>query len=159
MPGIRTKYCTQCNKEKPLDDFFKSKCSKDGRSSICKECQKSLYKKPHIAAQNSREGIDSWQQVDSVLREMAESQVVIDKEQAVCDKRIELIKKYSEETIEPYLTHKMALENMLKNFLRAELSGVKTATRKFSFGQIFWSKGKVKISLNTTLAKVRTGKP
>lgn len=161
MPEIKTKNCTKCGKAKPLACFYKQKRSADGRGSICKECHKTLYRKNQgdIDPPNCRSGIDSWQQVDSVLRAMAESQIAIDKEQAVCDKRVGLIKKYSEETIEPHLTHKMGLENLLTNFLKEKLPGIKTTVRKFSFGQIFWRKGKITINLNTELADRRMGKP
>lgn len=34
------KTCTQCNTEKPLDDFYKKSDMKDGHQSHCKECNK-----------------------------------------------------------------------------------------------------------------------
>lgn len=36
---MRTKICTKCNREKLLDDFYKSKKGKYGRHSICKKCK------------------------------------------------------------------------------------------------------------------------
>jgi hypothetical protein len=164
MPETQTKHCNKCGKEKPHGDFTKDKSSKDGLYGICKECKRQFeksYKKNRrdIDPQNSRVGIDSWCQVDSVLREMAEQQIIINKEQTVCNKRIELVKKYSDEIIEPYLTHKMALEAMLTIFFKEKLSGVKTSTRKFSFGQIFYRKGKVQVKLNVELADRRMDKP
>jgi hypothetical protein len=168
MPEIKTKHCGKCGEVKPADCFTKDSNSKDGLHINCKDCKRqfeNFYKKnrrihlPEIDHQNSRSGIDSWQQVDSVLRTMAESQIEIDKERAVCDKRVELIKKYSEEAIEPYLAHKTGLEAMLANFLTMKLSGIKATVRKFLFGQIYWNKGKVTITLNTELANRRMGKP
>lgn len=37
------KVCTQCKKEKSLDEFYKHKTHKDGRRSECKECSKKIY--------------------------------------------------------------------------------------------------------------------
>jgi hypothetical protein len=168
MAETQTKYCNKCGKEKPLGDFTKNQSKKDGLCDSCKDCKRNFensYKKNwrinrrDIEPQNCRAGLDSWQQVDNVLREMAESQIAIDKEQTVCNKRIELIKKYSDEIIEPYLTHKMGLEAMLAMFFKKELSGVKTSTRKFSFGKVFYKNGKVQVDLNIELAKGRLGKP
>lgn len=171
MPKKTTKRCGKCGKVKASDDFHKSRSSKDGLGHVCKECYKAYYKdhKQHLKSthkkrsdvdsQNSRAGIDSWQQVDSVLREMAESQLVINHENTALEERINLIKSYSNEIIEPPLSHQMVLQTMLIMFLKKELLKTKNTTRKFPFGKIFWSNGKVKIKLNTELAKNRMGKP
>lgn len=37
-----TKICYTCQKEKDVEDFFRSRISKDGRKSSCKECKKGL---------------------------------------------------------------------------------------------------------------------
>ncbi len=34
------KHCNTCGTDKPLDDFHKRAASKDGRASLCKECQR-----------------------------------------------------------------------------------------------------------------------
>lgn len=44
------KTCTKCHTEKALDDFHKSKNTKDGRQSYCKLCNKligSIYRRTH----------------------------------------------------------------------------------------------------------------
>lgn len=37
-----TKVCTRCGEEKPLDEFYNSPSTKDGKASYCKECVKEL---------------------------------------------------------------------------------------------------------------------
>ena len=37
------KFCTKCQKEKPLDDFYKCNASKDGKARYCKECYRAFY--------------------------------------------------------------------------------------------------------------------
>lgn len=35
---MKTKLCAVCRQWKPLEDFHKNRCSKDGRQSRCKAC-------------------------------------------------------------------------------------------------------------------------
>jgi len=50
---VKTKLCRKCGDEKSLDEFSKSKTTKDGRYSLCKKC-KSAYKKKHKAKNPGR---------------------------------------------------------------------------------------------------------
>jgi hypothetical protein len=168
MPEPKTKRCSKCGKEKPVGCFTKNSYNKDGLNDSCKECKhqfENSYKRNRrihlcdIDPQNSRAGIDSWQQIDSVLREMAESQIAIDRENAALEKRLGLVKSYSDEIIEPIFSHQIALRAMLETFFKKELSKTKTTRRRFKFGNIFWHKGKIKIKLNTVLAENRMNKP
>jgi len=168
MPEPKTKRCSKCGKEKPADCFTKNSHTKDGLNGSCKECKhqfENSYKRNRrirpcdIDPQNSRIGINNWQQIDSVLREMAESQVVINRENAILEKRLGLVKSYSDEIIEPIFSHQIALRTILEIFFKKELSKTKTTRRQFKFGNIFWHKGKISIKLNTELAGNRMEKP
>ncbi|MFZ0035633.1 MAG: hypothetical protein WAK60_11685 [Sedimentisphaerales bacterium] len=129
----------------------------------CKKCEKrskQIYKnkltqKNVIEAE--RLGIQSWNQIDSVLQEMAELQSRINDEEANCEERISLIKKYSEEIIDPWIAHQITLQIMLQNFLRKD--GRKRLIRKYCFGTIKLFRGQLKIQFNVDLAKQRMGKP
>lgn len=163
-----TKRCSKCGREKPVSDFTKNCSSKDGFYSSCKDCKqqfertyKKLYRKElhDIDSQNSRAVLDSWQQIDGVLREMAETQLTINNETESIEKRINTIKLQSDETIEPCVLHQIFLQAMLAVFLKKELSKDKRAVRQFQFGKILWNAGKVNIELNTEFAKERLGKP
>lgn len=50
---MKTKLCRKCGDEKFLDEFSRSKTTKDGRYSLCKKC-KSAYKKEHKAKNPER---------------------------------------------------------------------------------------------------------
>ena len=129
----------------------------------CKECEKRnerIYKNQRgrgKAAVTETLGIQDWNQVDSVLREMAELQSDINKEMTVCEKRASMIKKYSDEVIEPWLVHQIALQTMLQNFLRK--NSKKRIVGRYRFGVINFFRGRLKIKLNLKLAKRQRGKP
>ena len=40
---MEKKFCTKCQKEKPLDKFYKCNASKDGKARYCKECYREFY--------------------------------------------------------------------------------------------------------------------
>jgi len=167
MPETQTKYCGKCGEVKTASEFYKNHKTKDGLSGFCKECSRESSRKRYTPAIDNRHnrnrqddtGIDSWKQIGSILRQMAESQLAINHENAALEKRISLVKSYSEEFTEPLLSHQTASQAMLTAFLKKKLSGIKTTVRRFQFGQVFWNKGKITIKLNTELAKNRLGKP
>ena len=49
---MKTKICKKCGKELPLDNFYKSKNTKDGYEGKCKECRKKLSKIHTIICKN-----------------------------------------------------------------------------------------------------------
>ena len=44
IPKVGFKFCTGCNRSKPLSEFGNRKSSKDGKSRRCKECVNKYYK-------------------------------------------------------------------------------------------------------------------
>lgn len=60
MPSVKVKVCPKCGVEKPLDDFYKQKRSKDGLSYMCKECNKLRTRKYH---QENKERLKEYQKV------------------------------------------------------------------------------------------------
>jgi hypothetical protein len=129
----------------------------------CKKCERKneqIYKnqqgrgKADVAEVR---GIENWNQIGSILRELAELQSGINEEEANYEKRVSMIRKYSNEVIEPYLAHQINLQTMLQNFLRKD--GRKRLIRKYDFGIIKLFRGQLKIQLDADLAKQKMEKP
>ena len=55
---METKVCPKCGRELPLSDFYNNISKKDGKDSICKECDKENRKKYY---ENNREKILEYQ--------------------------------------------------------------------------------------------------
>ncbi|MCX5632846.1 MAG: hypothetical protein NTW93_04115 [Phycisphaerae bacterium] len=104
-------------------------------------------------------GINDYKQINSVLREMAESQIAIDRENAALEIKLNRIKSESAVYIEPVKSHQITLRLMLETFLKKIFSDIEKASRLFEFGMIFWNNGTVSINLNTELAENRMDKP
>ena len=59
------KYCPLCEKQLPLDSFYRHKLTKDGRNTYCKSCTKvksSVYQKENKSAVNKKNRI--WQRAN-----------------------------------------------------------------------------------------------
>jgi hypothetical protein len=147
MTETAEKKCKKCEQVKPFSDFYKDKTKQGGLKSICKECFGAIPAK----------GIENENQIDSVIREMAELQANIDYEKTLCETRISLVKKYTDEIIEPSVSHQIFLRTMLLGFLKKRKT--KTFSHKYRFGVIKLFRGQLKIQLDADLAKQRMGKP
>jgi hypothetical protein len=167
MTKLCKKKCGKCKRIKLFSCFTKDKSTADGLAPICKECKREyerIYKK---ALREQRKfnciectparGIENESQIDSVIREMAELQASIDYEKAQCEKRISLIKKYTEEIIEPFLSHKISLHLMFLNFLKNQK--IKLFSRQYRFGQVSFLRGKLNITLYAEKAGQMRNRP
>ncbi len=169
MSNLVKKKCGKCKRIKLGSCFTKDRSGPDGLCPICKECKRKYEREYIKAARQKRKGkfdnpnvgeatgIESECQIDSMIREMAELSANIDKERALCDHRISLIKQYTNENIEPLASHKFALQTMLLNFLKKQKA--KRFYRKYRFGIVSFCRGKLKLSLDTDLAKQMMEKP
>ena len=173
MPEPKTKCCTRCGTRKPLRAFSKNRRQKDGLACACRKCQKKYAAGTFLPKsrennspvnqndllKRSSAGINDYKQINSVLREMAESQIVIDRENAALEEKLNRIKLESTVYIEPVKSHQTTLRLMLETFLKKIFSDIEKATRLFEFGIICWNNGTVSIKLNTELAENRMDKP
>jgi hypothetical protein len=160
-----TKCCPKCGISKPATDFHKNRRSPDGLQHQCKECDKTykiVYRKLCREGgldKKTRIGISTWGQVNSVLREMAELQIAINKENAALEKRIAMIREYSQDAIEPSLCHQICLQFMLEEFLKKRCAKHKITFKQCRFGFVRFHRGKMDFKLNIVLAEKRIGLP
>jgi hypothetical protein len=167
MPDGRCAWCKDCQK-----DYYDNRSSRPSTTKSyelhdlkceCEECEKRK-----VRIDKSRQGrgkadlaevrgIENWNQVGSVLRELAELQSGINEEEVNYEKRVSMIRKYSDEVIEPHLAHQINLQTMLQNFLKKD--GRKRLIRKYNFGVIKLFRGRLKIQLDADLAKQKMGMP
>jgi hypothetical protein len=158
----KERICSYCGLPKPKRAFRK----KDNRCLDCRREYNRVWKQLSRAGKarqtnqaSSEVGIETWGQVDSVIREMAESQFKIQKEYAALEKRIALLKKNTDETIEPELIHQINFRSMLKVFLEKTCSTEQAILKRFDFGVLRFHRGKLEVELNAAYAGQRMGKP
>lgn len=162
----KIKRCNKCGLVKPHVAFSKCKKGRYGRVGTCKDCIKiynRLYAQSHIRGEHNRtneeRGIESWSQVEGVIRELAELQARIKNEYQALQQRIALIRKYSDDAVEPEISHRIALERMLEDFL-GKLPLPKKGIRNFyRFGVLKFCGKKMSLELDTGLAGQMRDKP
>jgi len=157
--------CGSCGRMKPKKEL---RCN--GRKIHCLDCR-TQYR--HIYEQRCREGqaihthhassadvgIETWGQVDSVIREMAESQFKINNEYMGLNRRIALLKKYTAEAVEPELIHQINFRLMLETFLKKTCSTEQAILKRFDFGVLRFHRGKLDVELDAAYAGQRMDKP
>ncbi len=173
------KKCSRCREIKPRTNayFAKNKRSPDGFCSSCKVCRKKyrsgveldygyrdLYKEKACESQRelpekSKVSIDSWSQVDSVVREIAEIQAAINAEQTTRERRIAQLEEYINEAIRPWRARQERLTDTLKEFFQKNHTNTTATTKKYRFGVVCYSEGHITFDLNTELARKKIGKP
>jgi hypothetical protein len=151
-----TKKCCRCDTKKPLSEFRYDKHSPDGRKDYCMLCGKKPVMMP---CKYEGELLNTWEQAESVIREIAELQVAIDVEKSKCQERIKMIESYTDELIAPEIARITYLENMLKDFCKRERISGPATKRDLRFGSIAFRKGVFSVSLDKKLAMARMGKP
>ena len=164
--GRNKKRCGKCGLIKSKDKFPKDKRSPDGLSYLCKDCKRAYdtaYHKSRRAGAgkvtNTRAaGIDSWNQIDSVLRELSETQYKINVETDLCEQRKKMVEQYSQEITEPLVGHQIGLQKMLIDFLKKNLIKAQKV-RKYRFGSVCFMLGQLELKLNPALAGKLMGKP
>ena len=98
------------SENKVKDISFSGTAAKQKRSGKCKRVVR------------GERGIDNWDQVDSVLREIAELQVVIDTKNKAFDGNLAFVKNSTQEVTGPALARWTSLRLMVEDFLRKHCS-------------------------------------
>jgi hypothetical protein len=155
--------CCRCGVLKTPENTGKCKRAKNGFQAMCRKCS-AEYRRNYRGGERSRlihnpRGIDSMNQVGSVLREMSELQHQISIENSLCEKRKKMIENYSKEITEPLTAHQLNLREMLTVFIKKTWPGMKQKAEHFRFGSIRLQKRKLIIDLRPGLAGRLRGKP
>jgi hypothetical protein len=156
---IKERKCGGCGRMKPKGEFPRKK--RYGHCIECRRLYNNLYQQRRRNEEDVRKqaGIETWDQVDSLIREMAESQFRIQKEYALLDNKIATLKKATDEIIETDIIHQINLRSMLTAFLENVCPSKQAMRRKFDFGALRFCRGKLSMDLDTVCAEQRMGKP
>lgn len=163
------KRCTACGEVKPRSDFYVNIYNSDGLRDWCIHCEKKYQsamnkKRNERAAEQSKSpaapvGISTWDQVNGVLREIAELQLEAKAEVAKCKERVVLIIKDSEGVVSPVISRQIFLRSLLESFLRKTCPSHKQTLKKFRFGSLRFCRKRLHLELNLEHAAARLGLP
>lgn len=71
MSDKKTKICSRCEQEKPHNEFYKDKRTKDGRAYQCKECQKERASKNYKEKRTKKKRKEYYEQTKAKQRKQA----------------------------------------------------------------------------------------
>lgn len=155
------KICASCKALKPHGEFHKDRRQCDGLNRICKQCRKEKY----INSQNRKVyskkfgEVETWDQVESVIRELAEIEADNEDYLELLKRKTAIIKNDYEEATANGRAHGIGLRILLKNFLNNQLHKKKTITKVSRFGTVIYDGSNLTFKLNTKLARQCRGKP
>lgn len=159
------KRCSACKIIKPRRAFYRNSLSSDGLRSWCIDCEKvynRIVKKHCYKAKDrerkSRIGIDSWEQVDSALRQMAEIQLAVNHESERRDNILATIKDYDEK-ISVMVYQQGFIRSLIEAFLHRVCPKQTETKKRFRFGSISFFRNKLEVFLNLEYARVRIELP
>lgn len=164
MAETKEKKCRACGLLKPAARYHKKSRSSDGLADWCKDCnaayQRVRREKIRKGCQDkaTNRGIDSQSQINSVLREIAELRLAISNETDTCSRRVDIVKAYSQEALDPWRARIIILQNMVKEFLCKNHTKRNTVF-KCEFGSVRLYRNKLDMKVNCKLAAKRSGKP
>ncbi len=162
IPG--QKQCTYCKVIKPESEFQRCGNRSDGLQARCKDCCRAIVadrnrrrKAERDAAARIDYKIFNYEQMDSVVREMAEVQLEIDVELKVCQQRVTRTIQESAEVLEPRRRRLQHFLTAIECYFIRE-SRVR-ATKQFRFGLVQCHRGNVNVELDVKQAEKCLGKP
>lgn len=161
VPG--QKQCTGCKVIKSESEFYRCKNRRDGLQSRCKKCMLAATadrlrkrKAERDAAERIGYTIHTVDQIDSAVREMAETQLRIDAEVNICQQRVSRTIQESARVLEPMRRHLQHLKSAIESlFVRKDQ---KKATKQFRFGLVRYYRGNLEVELDVVCAKRFLGK-
>ena len=169
MTEAKTKKCSTCKLVKPLSDFYKNRSSLDKHHNLCKVCcaeaqrTRRSRKKRKPARYGSVEllkpGIITWEQVDCVLRQIAESENAIKDYRAERTRKILEIINSIDGCIERLKERQEDMFQLLDGFVIERYSGRALVVKKLNYGRVRIVNGEIEVDPNYKLARKTAGKP
>jgi phage host-nuclease inhibitor protein Gam len=104
-------------------------------------------------------GIKSIDQVNSVMREMSETEILIKEMTLKKEQKINIINLSYDPEIDRLRTHYLFFEKLLKEFCKKQKEAVLSRFGRFEFGKVKFENKKIVFELKTDLAKKRIGQP
>ncbi|MBW1931454.1 MAG: hypothetical protein JRI56_00205 [Deltaproteobacteria bacterium] len=102
------KRCNKCKTEKPLEDFYKDRSSKDGHQGMCKVCKKEYHRKYHLKYyQKHKDGIKEYQQGYYQKNRTKVIERTKKYQQNHMEKHTEAVRKYRQNNPEKYKARSM----------------------------------------------------
>ena len=160
------KQCSYCKVIKPSSEFQRTKNNLDGLQGMCKECakvtKKASWEKSRAEierAQETKTMVNTEEQVENLIREMAENQYAMDIEQAACKKRVALIIQETAQAIASRRRDQLMRYTAIECFFKRTLDWSKTFSVAYRFALVKYYRGKTEIELDTVLAGKLINKP
>lgn len=176
--------CRTCKQIKP-PERFRVRSDTGKRRSICQDCEniehqerrkkkKTEQKAPikesipqpveqnvEAEADKSKKyiGIKTWEQVDSVIREIGQIEEQIRREKNRRNSRILRIKDESDRVIDLFEKKQRLLYDMIGGFAQEQYSQAFVPVKKLRFGAVRIVKGELEVQVDFDLAAARIGRP
>jgi len=162
------KRCLRCGTVKPASEFYKTNSKANGLYSHCKKCIEK-YRKTRLAIKDTEatkgtenrdiKRIESWNEAESVFREITETQLVVVAEEKACKNRVAMIIQQSSEVIAPHKRHQACLRQLLEQYLKNIWLRGDSLQKDFRFGTVTRKGRRFSYNLNLELARERLELP
>lgn len=103
--------------------------------------------------------IGTWDEAESIVREMAEAQAEMDAEREVCKTRIVAAEKYFQDIAGQLRRRQERLGTVIADFVRRNRSDLQANCRKLRFGVLWIEDGETRIELHAKYAGAMVEKP
>jgi len=163
---LTEKQCAKCRIVKPCSDFYRSKERHDGLHSDCKKCRnaakvENYAKRLARTGKTNRNGIiiNTDEQVDHIIREMAELQLNINVEVNACKKRVSHFIQESARVLEPLRRRQQKLRIAIESFYMRTKTLSQFHSQSYRFGTIRIFRNELEIILDVRQAEKSQGMP
>ncbi len=159
LETVTEKRCPECNLWRDLQEYDRDPERPDGLTRRCKTCLRAA-EGMHLKGRARRaRGIDSWEQLESVIRELAKGRYVLDREGRAYRAIVERARsEYADRTNE-VCVHCNRLGAMLLAFLEANVEPGRRFQKTFRFGRFVYRDGEITFKFRAAEAALMENRP